>query len=192
MSEVERFYLDYQVTYVEEVNIKMVGTEIPKELVEEAYKAIEQAKMSGKISKGCNEVTKSVERGTAKLVVIASDVNPAEIVMHLPALSKEKGIPCVQVGTKEELGASSGLAVGTACVSIVKEGDAKRAVARIVEQVKQVTGEAGKKEEEKKEKAAEEKKEEKPAEEKKEKPKKEKKPAEEKKEAESKEKEKAE
>ena len=151
----------------------MVGTDIPKELIEETYRAIEQAKVSGKISKGCNEVTKSIERGTAKVVAIASDVSPPEIVMHLPALAKEKGITCVQVGGKEELGAASGLEVGTACVSITKEGDAKRTIARVVEQVKQITGETGKKEEEKKEKAAEEKeekadKEEKPKKEKKE------------------------
>ncbi|MBW3010869.1 ribosomal L7Ae/L30e/S12e/Gadd45 family protein [Candidatus Woesearchaeota archaeon] len=146
----------------------MVGTDIPKELVEETYKAIEQAKATGKISKGCNEVTKSIERGTAKLVAIAGDVNPAEIVMHLPGLSKEKGIVCVKVGAKEELGAASGLEVGTACVSITKEGEAKRVIAKIVEQVKQMTGETAKPE--KKEEPKEEKAEEKPKKEKKAKP----------------------
>jgi ribosomal protein L7Ae-like RNA K-turn-binding protein len=45
--------------------------------------------------------------------------------MHLPLLCKEKGIACVKVGSKEELGASAGLPVGTVAVAIIQEGDAK-------------------------------------------------------------------
>ncbi len=88
------------------------------------YEAIETARATGKIKKGVNEVTKAVERGTAKLVVIAADVAPKEITMHIPLLSKEKGITCLEVASKEELGAASGLAVPTGAVAIIKEGDA--------------------------------------------------------------------
>jgi len=114
----------------------MVGTQIPKELVEETYKAIELAKASGKISKGSNETTKQIERGNAKLVAIAKDVQPAEVVMHLPHLCRDKGTVCVEVTSKEELGAAAGLGVKTACVAITKEGDAKDTVSKIVEQVR--------------------------------------------------------
>ena len=89
------------------------------------YEAIEIARNTGKIKKGCNEVTKALERGTAKLVAYASDVNPAEVVMHLPLLSKEKGVPCFKVGSKEELGAAAGLSTGTAAIAIISEGEAK-------------------------------------------------------------------
>ena len=54
--------------------------EVSKDLVNKVYEAIEIAKNSGKIRKGTNETTKSIERGEAKLVVIAGDVDPAEIV----------------------------------------------------------------------------------------------------------------
>ncbi len=114
----------------------MAGTSIPKELVEETYRAIEQARASGKIAKGSNETTKQVERGQAKLVILAKDVEPAEVVMHLPALCKEKGIVCVEVPSKEELGAAAGLVVKTACVAVVKEGDAKDAISKIIEEVR--------------------------------------------------------
>ena len=67
-----------------------------------ALEAIELAKKTGKIKKGTNEVTKVVERGTAKLVVTAKDVNPPEIIMHLPALCEEKEIPLVEVEKKED------------------------------------------------------------------------------------------
>jgi large subunit ribosomal protein L7Ae len=91
---------------------------------EKAYEAIELARKSGKIVKGTNEVTKVIEKGTAKLVVVAKDVSPKEITMHLPLLAQEKNIPCVEVASKEELGAAAGLTVGTAAVAIVKEGEA--------------------------------------------------------------------
>ena len=106
-----------------------------KEIIEKVYQAIEAAKASGKIKKGVNEVTKSIEKGTAKLVAYAGDVNPPEIVMHLPLLSKEKGIPCVKVGGKEELGAAAGLTVSTVSVAIVQEGDAKAMIKQVVEQL---------------------------------------------------------
>jgi len=58
----------------------------------EIYSLVEKAKKSGKIEKGTNEVTKAIERGTAKLVVYAADVEPKEIIQHIPILCKEKNI----------------------------------------------------------------------------------------------------
>jgi large subunit ribosomal protein L7Ae len=101
---------------------------------EKAYEAIELANKSGKIRKGTNEVTKAIEKGQAKLVVIAQDVSPKEVVMHIPMLCKEKNIPCVEVPSKEELGAASGMPVGTAAVAIVEAGEAK-------ESIKELSGE---------------------------------------------------
>ncbi|MGM5488298.1 MAG: L7Ae/L30e/S12e/Gadd45 family ribosomal protein [Nanobdellota archaeon] len=105
-----------------------------KDMVNTAYEAVEVAKATGAIKKGVNEVTKTVEKGTAKLVLYANDVNPKEIVMHLSPLCKEKGVPCVEVGTKEELGAAAGLPLGTAAVSIVKEGEAKNIIKNLSEE----------------------------------------------------------
>ena len=108
-----------------------------KELNESVYQAIETAKASGKIKKGVNEVTKAVEKGTAKLVAYAGDINPPEIVMHLPLLCKEKNIPCAKVGGKEELGAAAGLTVPTAAVAIVQEGESKNLIKQVAEQLKE-------------------------------------------------------
>lgn len=93
------------------------------EVQDKAYEAVEVAKKSGKIKKGVNEVTKAVERGIAKLVVIAIDVNPKEITMHLPALCQEKETIFINVDSKTELGAAAGLSLNTAAVAIIKEGD---------------------------------------------------------------------
>ncbi len=90
-----------------------------------ALEIIEIARKTGKIRKGCNEVTKLIERSEAKFVVVARDVTPKEIIMHLPLLAAEKGIKYAEVDRKEDLGAAAGLPVGTAAVAVIVEGDAK-------------------------------------------------------------------
>jgi len=110
--------------------------EAPKELIDKVYEAIEVAKATGKLRKGTNEATKALEKGQAKLVAIAKDVNPPEITMHIPLIAEEKGIPCVQVPSKEELGAAAGIDVPTGCVAIVQEGEAKQLIKEIAEKAK--------------------------------------------------------
>jgi len=79
----------------------------------DVYQIVEKAKRTGKIEKGTNEVTKAIERGTAKFVAYAADVEPKEIVAHIPILCKEKGIPCMEADNKQKLGVAVGLPVKT-------------------------------------------------------------------------------
>jgi len=95
------------------------------------------AKATGRIKKGSNEVTKAIEKGTAKLVAIAKNVNPPEITMHIPLLSKEKDVLCVEVPSKEELGAAAGISLGTASIAIIEEGEAKNTVKEIIKKLKE-------------------------------------------------------
>jgi len=88
------------------------------------YEIVEKAKKTGKIEKGTNEVTKAIERGTAKLVVVAEDVQPKEIVQHIPLLCGEKNIPCLTVDSKKNLGISAGVSVATAAVAVIEAGEA--------------------------------------------------------------------
>ncbi|MBS3151181.1 50S ribosomal protein L7Ae [Candidatus Woesearchaeota archaeon] len=106
--------------------------QVTKELSDKALGAIEVARSTGKIKKGTNEVTKAVERGVAKLVVVAQDTKPEEVIMHLPILCEEKNILCIPVATKEELGAAAGLQLGCASVAITSEGDSRKVIQEIV------------------------------------------------------------
>lgn len=99
--------------------------EVQKEILDKVYESVELAKSTGKIKKGINEVTKAIERGVAKLVLVASDVNPPEIIMHIEPLCREKSIPVVKVKNKEELGTLSGLQRPTTAIAIIQEGEAK-------------------------------------------------------------------
>lgn len=89
------------------------------------YDIVEKAAKTGKIDKGINEVTKAIERGVAKLVVYASDVNPKELTQHLPILAKEKGIKCVEADSKEKLGIAAGIGISTGAVAVIQPGEAK-------------------------------------------------------------------
>ncbi len=141
----------------------ILNFEVPKELADKVYQLVEKAHSGGKIRKGANETTKSVERGEAKLTIFAEDVNPPEVVAHLPLISKEKSIPCISVSSKAELGAAAGLPVGTAAVAIVDAGDSKKLLQDITKTIEVLTkGKEPEKEEPKQETPEEEKTEEKP------------------------------
>src|SRR3989337_4513460 len=101
-----------------------VKYEAPKEVVDAAYEALKIASKTGVVRKGTNETTKAVERAQAKLVVIAEDVDPPEVVAHLPILCEERKIPYVFVPSKDKLGSSVGIDVPAASVCIVDVGDA--------------------------------------------------------------------
>jgi large subunit ribosomal protein L7Ae len=89
------------------------------------YETIEKARKTGKIEKGINEVTKAVERGTAKLVVIAKDIEPKEITQHIPILCKEKNIPYEVADSKEKLGIAAGIKVPCSSIAIIEPGEAE-------------------------------------------------------------------
>ncbi|MEM0359180.1 MAG: 50S ribosomal protein L7Ae [Candidatus Hadarchaeales archaeon] len=115
-----------------------VRFEVPKDLAEKVYDAVEEARKTGKIKKGVNETVKAVERRQAKLVVIAEDVDPPEVVAHLPPLCEERGVPYIYVPKKAELGAASGIEVSSAAVAIVEEGEAAPLIKEILSKLKEL------------------------------------------------------
>lgn len=115
-----------------------VRFEMPKELQDKAYEIVEIARDTGKVKKGSNEVTKLVERGEAVLVVMAEDVQPPEILAHLPLLCEERNIAYAYVPSKAELGNASGLEKPTAAVAIVDIGKGKPLLENLNEQVKKL------------------------------------------------------
>ena len=101
-----------------------VNFDVPADLEDDALDALEVARDTGTVKKGTNETTKAAERGNADLVYIAEDVQPEEVVMHLPELSDEKGVPFVFVGAQDDIGHAAGLEVGSAAAAITDAGDA--------------------------------------------------------------------
>lgn len=108
-----------------------VRFEVPQDLSNKAYEVLQVARDSGKIKKGTNETTKAIERGVAKFVVIAEDVEPPEVVAHLPLLCEEKKVPYIFVPNKNQLGSSSGIEVPAASVAITESGSASDLIKEI-------------------------------------------------------------
>ena len=93
------------------------------------YELIEKARKTGKVEKGANEATKAAERGTAKLIAYAANVDPKQIVQHLPIICKEKNILCVEADDKKKLGLAVGIGVGCSAVAIIEAGEAEKELA---------------------------------------------------------------
>ena len=108
-----------------------VKFQTPTDVQAKVLQVIEAAKAANGCRKGTNEATKAIERGEAKLVIIAEDVDPEEIVMHLPAICAERAVPFVYVASKKDLGQAAGLKVGTAAVAVANAGSAESALKEI-------------------------------------------------------------
>ncbi len=113
---------------------KMTGFvkfQTPKDVSENVIEAVTVAKATGKLVRGVNETTKAIERGISKLVVMAEDVTPPEILMHIPVICEEKKAAYAYVPSKEDLGKASGIVVPTSSIAIVEEGEAKKMISDI-------------------------------------------------------------
>jgi large subunit ribosomal protein L7Ae len=109
--------------------------EVSEEIQNKALEALEIARDTGKIKKGANEATKAIERSLAAMVLIGGDVEPEEIVMHLAPLCEEKKIPYLFINKQNDIGAASGLEVGSTAAAIVKPGKAKDLIDEIAKQI---------------------------------------------------------
>merc|ERR1712216_228879 len=90
------------------------------------------AKKPVSVKMGINHVTTLIENKTAKLVVIAHDVDPIEIVVWLPALCKARGVPYCIVKSKARLGAVVGKKTAT-CLAITDvKGENKSDLASVI------------------------------------------------------------
>jgi len=112
-----------------------VEWEATEELQKKALEAVEVAKDTGRIKKGINETTKSIERGIARLVLVAEDVEPPEVIMYLPGLCDDKKAPYIFVKSKKDLGNAAGIERPTAAIAIIVEGKAKDLVTEIVDKI---------------------------------------------------------
>ena len=109
----------------------------------QGFSIIQKAKETGTVKIGINEVTKAIERGEAKMVLVANDISPAEIVAHIPGLCKEMNILFNEIGNKTELGTSVGIKTTTA-VAIIDGGNAKKEIEALINEAKEEKAKASK------------------------------------------------
>ena len=76
-----------------------IAFETPSDIQEQVYEMVKSLGKDerGRLKKGANEVTKAAERGTAKMVVMAENVNPGELLAHIPMICKEKSLSLIHI-----------------------------------------------------------------------------------------------
>ena len=100
-----------------------IAFETPKDVQDSVYELVKLVgNGNGRLKKGSNEVTKAAERGTAKMVVMAENVNPAELLAHVPLICKEKKIPFIYVEDQAYLAEAAGMNSGakTAAIALME------------------------------------------------------------------------
>ena len=100
-----------------------IAFETPKDVQDSVYELVKLVGSgNGRLKKGSNEVTKAAERGTAKMVVMAENVNPAELLAHVPLICKEKNIPFIYVEDQSYLAEAAGMNSGakTAAIALME------------------------------------------------------------------------
>jgi|TARA_B100001750_G_scaffold35161_1_gene24952 large subunit ribosomal protein L7Ae len=117
-----------------------VKNETPAELVNPILEALRVAATTGKVRKGTNEATKAIERGISKLIIIAEDVEPPEVVAHLPLICEEQGAAYAFVPDKQELGKALGIDVTSAAAAILDAGDAQHIIDEVVASLAKAKG----------------------------------------------------
>ena len=117
-----------------------VKFETPQDLVSPILEAVRVAAQTGKVRKGTNEATKAIERGISKLIVIAEDVAPPEVVADLPLICEEQNAAYAFVPDKQELGKALGIDVTSAAAAILDAGDAQHIIDEVVASMAKIKG----------------------------------------------------
>lgn len=118
---------------------QFVKYEMPEDMYAKVNDLLQKVvKSKGKLKAGVNEVTKMIERGSAKLVIMAEDVSPEELLLHIPVLCDSKKIPYTYYKEKKTLGEASSMKVKASCIAVVNEGQSKKELDALVKQIEEL------------------------------------------------------
>lgn len=79
---------------------------------------VQQTSHYKQLKKGANEATKTLNRGICEFIIMAADIEPIEIVLHLPLLCEDKNVPYVFVPSKIALGRACGVSRAVVAASV--------------------------------------------------------------------------
>ena len=111
-----------------------------KAIQKDIFNTITRCSQLKKIKKGANEATKTLNRGISDLIVIAADVKPLEIVLHLPLLCEDKNVPYVFVESQRLLGRACGVSRPVIAASILNNTseELKETISKLKEEVEKL------------------------------------------------------
>ncbi|KAH8692885.1 putative snRNP and snoRNP protein [Talaromyces proteolyticus] len=87
-------------------------------LTQQILDLVQQASHYRQLKKGANEATKTLNRGTSELIILAADTTPLAILLHLPLLCEDKNVAYIYVPSKLALGRATGVSRPVIAASI--------------------------------------------------------------------------
>ena len=98
------------------------------ELATTILELVQQATNYKQLKRGANESAKALNRGIAELIVLAGDVEPLAILLHLPLLCEDKNVPYVFVPSRAALGRACGVSRSVMAAAVLTaDGDQLKA-----------------------------------------------------------------
>ncbi|KAJ9156700.1 H/ACA ribonucleoprotein complex subunit 2 [Pleurostoma richardsiae] len=102
------------------------------------FKTIKKARKAGALQRGVKEVNKALRKTPLKtpsataaqipgVVIIAGDISPDEVIMHLPVFCEEHNVPYLFVRSRLDLGTAAKTKRPTSVVFLTEKGKAPKA-----------------------------------------------------------------
>jgi H/ACA ribonucleoprotein complex subunit 2 len=90
------------------------------------FKLLEAGSKAKNVRRGVKEVQKAIRKKETGVMIFAGDVEPLDVISHLPVLCEDNSIPFIFVRSKEELGAASSTKRPTSCILVREHADYKK------------------------------------------------------------------
>jgi H/ACA ribonucleoprotein complex subunit 2 len=89
-----------------------------KKQTKKLHKLVKKGAGAKCVRRGVKEVVKGLRKGVKGICVIAGDINPIDVITHLPVYCEEKDVRYMYVPSKQDLGAAASTKRPTSCVLI--------------------------------------------------------------------------
>uniref|UniRef100_R4FMF8 Putative box h/aca snornp component n=1 Tax=Rhodnius prolixus TaxID=13249 RepID=R4FMF8_RHOPR len=121
-----------RLNFVNEIAQPMAGRKLTKKNIQVYKKA---SKNREYCKSGLKLVQSSIRKGATGLVILAGDVTPVDVMIHLPAVCEDKDIPYCYVPSKEDIGTAMGVTRGVIAILIIDHSDIQENFAEVLAEI---------------------------------------------------------
>jgi len=89
-----------------------------KKIKKKLHKLVRKASKSKFVRRGVKEVVKALRKGEKGFCIIAGDINPIDVISHLPIMCEDRGVPYFYVPSKQDLGEAACTKRPTSCILV--------------------------------------------------------------------------
>jgi H/ACA ribonucleoprotein complex subunit 2 len=87
-----------------------------KKTTKRLHKLVKKASQAKFVRRGVKEVVKALRKGAKGFCIIAGDISPIDVVVHLPIMCEDRKIPYFYVPSKLDLGSAASTKRPTSCI----------------------------------------------------------------------------